>query len=100
MYADCRMRRALPALLICLGFTPAASAQVPRKLPVAALDLRGFYSGLGQDPVTAKALLLPADNLPKRGLGATAGLQLYPLRWQNVALGIGAEAMLAHGQAQ
>jgi hypothetical protein len=74
-----------------------AAAQLPRKLPVAVLDIRGFYSKLGQDPTTAADLGLESADLPSRGLGGVAGLHLYPLRFENMALGIGAEGILARG---
>ncbi len=89
-------------LVVMFGFagvTPA-SAQPKQPLPVAAVDIRAFYSGFGQDPDTAADLVVPAEDLPKRGLGGVLGLHFYPLRRQSFALGIGGEAMLARASAQ
>jgi hypothetical protein len=77
-----------------------AAAQLPRKLPVAVLDIRGFYTKLGQDPTTATDLGLEAADLPSRGLGGVAGLHVYPLRFENMALGVGAEGILARGHRE
>jgi len=74
-----------------------ATAQLPRKLPVAVLDIRGFYPKLGQDPTTAQDLGLESADLPSRALGGVAGLHVYPLRFEKMALGIGAEGILARG---
>lgn len=86
------------ALLLALA-APALAQQAPR-LPIVAADLRGFYSGLGQDPVTAEDLGVPATDLPSRGLGGVVGVHLYPLRGRSVSLGIGAELMIARGTSQ
>jgi hypothetical protein len=83
--------------LVCTG---VASAQQLKPIPPFAFDLRGFYSGLGQDPVTAAALGVQDTDLPNRGLGAVAGIQIYLLRRGGFAFGIGGETMMAHGKAQ
>lgn len=90
------------AVLLLLFVTSAApaSAQQLQPLPIAAADLRLFYSGLGQDPVTATDLGVSADRLPKRGLGGVVGLHIYPLRGRSMALGLGGEWMIARGRAQ
>jgi hypothetical protein len=90
---------ALLTILLLAGAIPAF-AQDKRPLPVVAADLRGFYSGLGQDPVTAADLGVAATDLPSRGLGGVAGVHLYPLRGRTMALGIGAEWMIARGRTQ
>jgi len=84
-------------VLACLGLPATATAQAPRRLPAAVFDIRGFYSKLGQDPVTAAGLGLEAADLPARGLGGVAGIHVYPIRLRNIALGIGAEGVLARG---
>ena len=54
------MRVVAPAgavlLLLFVASAAPASAQQHQPLPIAAADLRLFYSGLGQDPVTATDL--------------------------------------------
>ena len=91
---------ALPALLVLLIGAGTAAAQEQRPLPIAAADLRGFYAGLGQDPVTAASLDVTPDDLPARGLGGVVGVHLYPLRGRTMALGIGGEAVIARGRRQ
>ena len=86
-------------LFYLLSSTPAF-AQDPQPLPVVAADLRGFYAGLGRDPVTASDLGVAPDDLPSRGLGGVAGAHLYVLRGRSMTLGVGAEAMIARGRAQ
>lgn len=97
MRTAARLSALLTILLV--GAVPAL-AQDKRPLPIAAADLRGFYSGLGQDPVTAADLGVAATDLPSRGIGGVAGVHLYPLRGRTMALGIGAEWMIARGRAQ
>lgn len=89
---------AVPLVVFC-WFGPAA-AQEQRPLPIVAADLRAFYTGLGQDPVTAGDLGVAPGDLPARGLGGVAGVHLYPLRGRKMALGIGAEGTIARGRAQ
>jgi hypothetical protein len=86
------------AVLFALLSVPAW-AQEREPLPIAAADLRFFYSGLGQDPVTAADLGVAADALPSRGLGGVAGVHVYPLRGRTMALGIGGEWLIARGVA-
>jgi hypothetical protein len=91
----------LTALLLT---APAiASAQQREPLPVMVVDIRGFYTGLGQDPITAAGLLpLPVDptQLPTRGLGGVGGVHFYPLRWRRLALGLGGEGVLVRARAE
>jgi hypothetical protein len=85
--------------LLLIGAVPAV-AQDKQRLPVVTADLRGFYTGLGQDPITAADLGVAPERLPSRGLGGVAGAHVYPLRGRTMALGIGAEWMIARGRAQ
>lgn len=85
--------------ILLFGSVPAL-AQDKQPLPLLAADLRGFYSGLGQDSITAADLGVPPEQLPSRGLGGVAGIHVYPLRGRTMALGLGAEAMIARGRAQ
>ncbi|MCC7043739.1 MAG: hypothetical protein IT183_07750 [Acidobacteria bacterium] len=86
-------------ILLLVGTVPTF-AQDREPLPIVAADLRGFYSGLGQDSVTAADLGVTPEQLPTRGLGGVAGVHVYPLRGRTMALGVGAEAMIARGRAQ
>jgi hypothetical protein len=94
------MRRWPLLALIGLLATPAlAWAQAdPRTLPPVVLDLRGFSAGLGQDPVTAAQLGLLASDLPGRGFGGVAALQLYPLRRPGFSVGIGGEWLIVRAR--
>jgi hypothetical protein len=92
-------RIVVTAIVVCLLASPAF-AQLPRKLPIAAFDIRGFYSKLGQDPITASDLEVTAADLPARGLGGVAGIHLYPLRFERMAIGIDAEGLLARGHSE
>lgn len=87
-------------LLILVVATVPARAQDRAPLPIVAGDLRGFYSGLGQDPVTAADLGVNPQQLPTRGLGGVLGVHVYPLRGESMALGLGAEGLIARGRAQ
>lgn len=94
-----RCTPALAALLLAVVASPAY-AQLPRKIPPVVFDIRGFYSPFGQDPITARDLDVTTNELPRRGWGGAAGLHLYPLRKQNIALGVGGEGVLMSGHAQ
>ena len=104
--ACCTLTRMSPAarvgalLIMLLAAGTPLLAQDRDPLPVFAADLRGFYAGLGQDPVTAADLGVDADQLPARGWGGVAGAHVYPLRGRSFALGIGGEVMMARGRAQ
>jgi hypothetical protein len=87
--------------IVLLGVLPgAASAQPAGPLPIVVVDVRGFYTGLGQDPLTAEGLVVLPSALPKRGLGGVVGLHFYPWRGRNVSLGIGGEGVLVRARAQ
>jgi hypothetical protein len=88
-------------LLLSVGAAAAhAQAPVPHPLPRIALDLRGFYSGLGRDATTAAALNVAPTDLPNRALGGVAGIHLYLLRSRKITIGIGGEGVLARGRSQ
>lgn len=95
------MRPFLFSLATLLVFASTAHAQDDKR-PIGpfAFDLRGFYSGLGQDPVTAASLNVDKTTLPTRALGGVAGLHLYLVRRSSFAFGIGAEGVLARGHKQ
>lgn len=101
MYAARMKRVPWPLLLAILAWPGAATAQpaVDTRIPIAAADARAFFAGLGQDPVTAAGLGVPATALPRRGLGIVAAAHVYPLRTQTFALGAGGEFLMARGVA-
>ena len=63
-------------------------------------DVRAFYSGLGQDPITAEGIDVFPEDLPNRALGGFAGVHFYPWRGKKMAIGIGGEGWMARGSAQ
>lgn len=79
-----------------------AFAQREKPLPRAVVDLRGFFSGLSQDPITASQLdpVVAVTDLPNRALGGVVGGHLYLLRGRSLALGVGVEAVTARSRAQ
>jgi hypothetical protein len=92
--------RSLIAVVTLLFVPSLARAQPAPTLPVFIFDVRAFYSGLGQDPITAAALGVAPTDLPNRGLGGMAGLHIYPIRSGGFAIGLGGEALLARGRSQ
>jgi hypothetical protein len=100
MYAPF-VRFALAIVILVLGLCPTlARAQSVGPLPPVVVDLHGFWSGLGQDPVTADNLDVPASDLPSRGFGLLGGVHGYPIRRGRFAIGIGGELIVARGRAQ
>ncbi|MEO8483508.1 MAG: hypothetical protein ABI634_14945 [Acidobacteriota bacterium] len=95
------MRLLCLSIAISLMFVSVAHAQDDKR-PIGhvAFDLRGFYSGLGQDPITATNLDVDAATLPTRALGGIAGIHVYVIRRSSFALGLGAEGVLARGRRQ
>lgn len=94
------MRRALLALLMMAATAAPALAQGFKPLPRFAVDVRGFTVGLKRDPVTAADLSVDPAQLPGRGVGGALGANLYLIRWEKVALGVGGEGLLGGGRAR
>ena len=88
------------ALVALLAVPTSSHAQSAGPIAPFVFDLRGFYPGLGQDPITAKQLNVDQLQLPSRGLGGIAGISVYPIRVRRFAFGLGGEGMLARGKAQ
>lgn len=59
------------------------------------IDARGLIGKFGRRAITAGSLGVNATDLPGPGLGGTLGAHVYPLRIGPVAIGLGAEVMLA-----
>ncbi len=95
------MRAKVLILTLAVAAVPApAWAQQPQPIPRAVVDVRGFYSGLGRDPVTASDLEIDPTALPSRALGGVVGVHVYPIRGSHIALGLGAEIVAARASAQ
>jgi hypothetical protein len=92
----------LAALVVTLAAVTAAPAvaQTDKRIPTFAVDGRVFSSGLKADATTAENLELALQDLPSRANGLVGGAHVYPLRWTNMALGVGAEFMVARGVKQ
>jgi hypothetical protein len=85
---------------VVAGFAPAAVAQEPEREPIGrfAADARVALPRYPDDPDTASALGVAADNLPGRGLGFATAVTVYPLRFgRSVALGVGGEWLVFSG---
>jgi opacity protein-like surface antigen len=82
-----------------LAWPAAAAAQDLPKEPIGkfAADIRIALPRYPDDDATASALVVAADNLPGRGLGVAAGVNVYPLRLGKVTLGFGGEWMTSRG---
>lgn len=77
----------------------AAMAQDPAPEPIGRFvaDARLALPRYPDDPATASALAVTAENLPSRGWGVAAGAHVYPVRWRRVALGFGGEWLTSRG---
>ena len=102
--------RAFAAALLVAGAPGLALAQQtppPSPPPLAppvlierpvsgfVIDARGVLAKFGQRPDIADAFDVRASDVPGPGLGGTIGAHVYPLRLGPVAIGIGAELMMA-----
>jgi hypothetical protein len=65
------------------------------RLPIAVVDVRGVLARLGQDATTATGLSTTMLELPASAFGAAGGAHAYVWRGRLMALGIGAEGILA-----
>jgi hypothetical protein len=78
----------------------SARAQQPGPIPRVAVDLRGFFPGLGQDATTARDLAVTPEELPGRAFGGVLGLNVYPMRSRTFAIGLVGEGLLGRARAQ
>ena len=81
--------------LVIAGAASQVSAQPVRPIGPYVIDARGSLARFKEDPTIAATIDVTPDNLPTRGLGVTAGVHWYPLRWRAITLGIGGEMLLA-----
>ena len=80
---------------LVLAWPVEAAAQPWEPLAPIVVDARGSFVRFKGEAAVAGALGVQPDNLPTRGLGIGAGAHWYPLRGQRVALGVGAELLVA-----
>ena len=82
--------------LVTLTTTPAI-AQEDEPIGSYVVDLRGSIPFYGQSPVIASSRGIVTSTLPSRGQGLTVGAHWYPLKWRQMALGLGGEYMSTFG---
>ena len=80
--------------LVHIGGAQAAAQQDREPIGRFAADVRVALPRYPDDGATASALAVTEENLPSRGLGVAAGVNVYPLRMGRVALGLGGEWLL------
>lgn len=87
---------ALIVSAIAIGAQPArAQDELPRVGPFV-IDLRGAVLKPPVNPQLASSRELNSQaDLPGIGIGGTAGVHIYPLRWRAITFGIGGEIVLA-----
>jgi hypothetical protein len=96
-----RRGRYLFAMMACwLSAAPMASAQEQQPIGHVAIDIHGIFARHKVEPVVATALDLAAGNLPKRSLGLTGGVHVYPWRWGRITFGAGVTYVSARGTEQ
>jgi hypothetical protein len=90
------MRPALAAAAILMAFArPALAQEPPPRIPRFTIDLHGtipLFPTSSEQLAMSRGLTSLAE-LPGVGLGAQAGLHLYPVRWKAVTFGIGGEVV-------
>ena len=88
------------AVAVAIAFAPAARAQEREKEPIGrfAADLRAALPRYPGDDATADFLGVGDDDLPGRGLGISASVNLYPFRMGKVTLGIGGDLLISRGR--
>ena len=87
--------RGLAAIaIVLLGGGSAAAQQENEPIGRFAADVRVALPRYPDDGDTATTLGVTVDNLPSRGLGVAAGVNVYPLRTSRIALGVGGEWLL------
>ena len=85
-------------LLVILGAgaaTEALAQPVRTPIPPFTVDVRGALARFKQDAAVGQALNVPAEALPTRGLGLSAGVHVYLLRMRRLTIGVGGEYLKA-----
>jgi hypothetical protein len=82
----------LSPIVLMLGLAGDVHGQVTAG-PISrfAVDARGSLARFKQDSAVSQGLGVDASTLPTRGLGITAGVHLYPLRFRRITFGVGVE---------
>ena len=91
-------------IVAALSFATVTSASIataqdlPRE-PIGrfAADVRVAIPRYPDDDATASALVVTTDNIPSRGLGIAAGVNVYPFRLGKVSIGFGGEWLTSRG---
>lgn len=97
---SCRRRLAAIVAVVALGglAAPAARAQEPGPPRIGpwVIDLHGAFFKPPTSPQLAASRGLDSElDLPGFGIGATAGIHVYPLHWKAITFGIGGEVVVA-----
>lgn len=74
---------------------PPARPRPDNRIPLFAIDARGMFAALGDDELTRTSLFIPVEQMKSKAFGLQLGAHAYPWRGQAMALGIGAEAVMA-----
>lgn len=99
-FRPARRRAAIAAVLLVLSAAAARAQEPPiRRVGPWVLDLRGSAFKPPSSPQLAASRGLDNElELPGFGLGATAGLHVYPLHWRAITFGIGGEVAVARAR--
>lgn len=89
--------RPMAAIVLAVIIVPAARAQEREPIGRFAADLRASLPRFPDDAATASVLGVTTNDLPGRGLGLSAGLNVYPFRLGKVTVGFGGELLLSRG---
>src|SRR5262245_28670074 len=92
--------RLIAAAVALAAMTSAsAAAQDAPGEPIGrfSADVRMALPRYPEDGGTAGALTVTTDNLPSRGLGVAAAVNVYPFRLGKVAIGFGGEWLTSRG---
>src|SRR5262245_42662091 len=73
----------------------ARAQDPPPPIPLFVLDVQGNFPNFPQDQLLASSRGLNLEQLPGRGLGAQAGIQLHIFRFKAVTFGVGGQAMMS-----
>jgi len=89
------------AIAIALAFAPRAIAQdePPPRIGLFVVDVRGTVPLFKTDAAIATSRDLMATELPHVGLGADAGLHVYPIKLKGITFGVGGQFTVARSHA-
>jgi hypothetical protein len=90
---------AVVLLLQVLTSGPARAQDEAPRLPLVAVDLHLSFPVFPQETALADSRGLTVEELPGRGLGTDLALNVYPVRWRSVTLGVGGSLITAHASS-